>query len=488
MVRFSDSNRSLARLPWRLFWVAMLLPWAAACADESDPGEQGPIDYASFAVSDFFTPSGHMGDGQEPGHLAMSANEGCLASPSGARGNCYRFTYTPPGDKLWAGVFWAFPANNWGAEPGRLFRPWVFDAKKRVIRQRYNRIRFSAAARRDTFEVSVRTQVKAGGKTLCYTLRDAVFEFSGTSSARVESEATLDASPKPSMFTPCPDAKASIVLPPGQYSVKLRSGFSVEVDGVAAKDAEPSENPLKFSLSAQANASKAFKVEVDGEVVPFAMSTPQLQVAFFAGGIRDDHLEGIRCPTEGEGCRYKDNVLTGAPKSISVGLGRELTEVSIPSNVLRFEPPCVQNSRGEGPQRDDVLSTVTCPDGTWTTDGMVATCPLGLIGALQEDGKIICCDGGTPTPIEDGKFSCGTNDVRDPETGEFVSTPLPTYRGKWRNVEDIEGTLLGAFGWSTAYTEFETEPGSGKLVLPAAEVPATYVYLDNIVWDYARQP
>jgi hypothetical protein len=473
------------------FWAALFVPLALACTPAVDPAEQGPIDVPSFTVSDFFTPSGHMGDGQTPGHVAMVVGtDGCRSrSLTGARGHCYQFTYGPPADKLWAGVFWAFPANNWGAEPGRLFRPWIFDATKGVIRQRYNRIRFSAAARRDTFEVSVRTSVGEGDAARCYTLRDAVFEFSGAAAGRieVESEATLEASAEPSMFTPCPEAKARIVLPPGDYEVRLREGFSVEVGGAPAGAAVPREEELDFDVRAGSSTSEGFEVEVDGEVVPFELRTPPIQVVFFAGGIRDDRLEKIRCPAEGQGCRYTDNVLTGSPKSVSVGLTRDFTELSIPSSVLRFEPPCVQNWRGEAVVRNDVNSTLTCPDGTWTTDGLVATCPLGLIGAMQENGKIVCCDGGNPVPGEAGAFTCGTIDERDPDTGEFVSTPRPIFRGVWRHVEEIEGTLLGAFGWSTSYAEFETEPGSGKLVMPALEVPETRVFVDNIVWDYARQ-
>jgi hypothetical protein len=464
------------------FWAALLIPAAVACEQGSDTPQQGPIDLPSFTVSDFFTPSGHMGDGQEPGHLKMRVDEGCYAD---ARGSCYRFTYSPPGDKLWAGVFWAFPANNWGAEPGRLFRPWVFEDG--VIRQRYNRITFSAAARRDTFEVSVRTAVEEAGVTRCYVLRDAVFAFSGDASAEVDSEDVLAASPEPSEFTPCPEAKARIILPPGGYEVRLRDGFKVEVDGARASDAAPSDEVVRFALTAEESETRSFGVEVDGTEVGFELRTPPLAVTFFAGGIRDDRLENIRCPAEGQSCRYADNVLTGSPKSVSVGMSRRLTDVTIPSTVLRFEPPCVQNPRGEVAERDDVTSIVTCPDGTWTTDGQVATCPLGLIGAMQEDGKIICCDGGNPVPQPDATVNCGTIDSRDPDTGEFVSTPRPIFRGRWRYVEELEGTLLGAFGWSTSYAEFETEPGSGNLVMPAEDVPETHIYVDNIVWDYARQ-
>jgi hypothetical protein len=34
-------------------------------------------------------------------------------------GTCYKFTYTPvPGGKGWGGVYWQYPANNWGDMPG----------------------------------------------------------------------------------------------------------------------------------------------------------------------------------------------------------------------------------------------------------------------------------------------------------------------------------------------------------------------------------
>jgi hypothetical protein len=465
----------------------MLVSFVVACGDP-ELTDLGPIELSTFAVSDFFTPSGHMGDGETPGHLKMEVNENCRVSDT-EYGNCYRFTYGPPSNRLWAGVFWVSPANNWGSEPGRSFYPWVFDKKKGVIRQRYNRIRFTAAARRDTFEVSVRSKlVDADGKTHCYTLRDAVFEFSGASSVKVDGNATLKDSPKVTAMSPCPDAKALIVLPPGDYKVKLRSGFTVEVDGMTASAAQPAKNPLSFELDARKTSSEKFKLDVDGTTVAFEMSVPRLDVAFFAGGIRSEGLESIRCPNQGETCRYVDNVLTGAPKTISVQLGRELTKESIPSSTLRFEPPCVKNAKGEGPKRDDTDSTMVCPDGTWTKDGQVATCPLGLSGAMQKDGKIICCDGGNPTPGSDGKMTCGTNDMRDPKTGKFVSTPRPIFTGKWRYAEDIEGTLLGAFGWSVSYGEFETASGSGELKIPASEVPMTYLYLDSIIWDYAKQP
>jgi hypothetical protein len=478
-----SKNPPRARRLSRLFWAAMLVPWAAGCGADGKSAVQGPIDLPAFYVSDFFTPSGHMGDGQEPGHLKMDVNEGCLPPlKAGAGGNCYRFTYGPPGEVLWAGAFWAYPANNWGAEPGRLFRPWVFEDG--VIRQRYNRIRFWAAARRDTLTVAVRTQLTdEDGTTHCYELRDATFALSGAKSFEVESNPTLDKAP--ASEGSCPEAKVLLEVPSGEYNVSLRSGFSVRVDGEAASEARPREDSLRLSLGEAANPDVPFELEVDGQVVPFQFTRPLLNVRFFAGGIRDPRLEQIRCSVEGQSCRYADNVLTGM-RDKSFYVGRALTELELPSSTVRFDVPCVNNAEGKAAQAEDVTSTVECPSGTWTTDGLVAACPLGLRGQLQRDGKIVCCDGGNPSSKDEGvTVTCGTIDAIDPETNEITSTPRPVYSGKWRHVEDIEGTLLGAFGWSTSYGEFEAQPG--ELSVPADQVPFTYIYLDNIIWDYARQ-
>ena len=49
-------------------------------------------------------------------------------------GDCYRFAYYP-GDKRWAGVYWVYPANNWGSRAGR-----------RIEGKRFNKVRFFAAS------------------------------------------------------------------------------------------------------------------------------------------------------------------------------------------------------------------------------------------------------------------------------------------------------------------------------------------------------
>jgi hypothetical protein len=85
---------------------------------EEDRAKAGPI-VGPFVVSNFYTPSGFMGDGAVPNRLTVDINRNCREPrPPGAQGDCYRFTYRP-GDVKWAGAFWVAPANNWGTEPGR---------------------------------------------------------------------------------------------------------------------------------------------------------------------------------------------------------------------------------------------------------------------------------------------------------------------------------------------------------------------------------
>jgi hypothetical protein len=98
---------------------------ASGCLPSISDLDQGPLT-STFAVSDYFTPSGFMGDGQYFGNLVGTTNQDCkLPRPAAegvgaARGNCYKFTYYPNQiDKdAWAGVFWVFPANSWGSTYG----------------------------------------------------------------------------------------------------------------------------------------------------------------------------------------------------------------------------------------------------------------------------------------------------------------------------------------------------------------------------------
>jgi len=106
--------------------LAVLAGMAAGCSaglDDAPPGV-GPNGVETpFAVSNYFAPSGYMGDGA--GGTALTATTGgatCATRPEGARGDCYRFSYEA-GTQLWAGVYWQFPPNNWGSAEGKKIAP-----------------------------------------------------------------------------------------------------------------------------------------------------------------------------------------------------------------------------------------------------------------------------------------------------------------------------------------------------------------------------
>ena len=96
---------------------AAILIGSSGCLPAIDGMDDGPLD-STFAVTDVFTPSGFMGDGATFAHLYMDVNTKCQQPrPTNAKGYCYKFTYykdTIPTGVSWAGVYWVFPANNWG--------------------------------------------------------------------------------------------------------------------------------------------------------------------------------------------------------------------------------------------------------------------------------------------------------------------------------------------------------------------------------------
>lgn len=102
----------------RLSSIPVLLPaLAAGCAAGADPEPPGlGPPQLPLAVSSVFAPSGYMGDGADG--TAVVADMMCAERPSGARGDCYRFTYEA-GPMLWAGVYWQYPPNNWGMSEGK---------------------------------------------------------------------------------------------------------------------------------------------------------------------------------------------------------------------------------------------------------------------------------------------------------------------------------------------------------------------------------
>jgi hypothetical protein len=105
--------------------VTVLASMLAACAatGPSEPEPENPEGLeVPFVVSNYFAPSGFMGDGASMGIVAETTPEACLPRPEGAEGDCYRFTYTAK-DQLWGGVYWQFPADNWGSSEGKKVQP-----------------------------------------------------------------------------------------------------------------------------------------------------------------------------------------------------------------------------------------------------------------------------------------------------------------------------------------------------------------------------
>ena len=114
--------------------------------DEASRAHSGPI-VGPFVVSDYFTPSGLMGDGEKPGAMTVGINKNCRTPrPPGAQGDCYHFLYKV-GDVHWAGAYWVYPSNSWGTYPGRDVIPprdLGPDSKGNEL-YGYTRVRFWAA-------------------------------------------------------------------------------------------------------------------------------------------------------------------------------------------------------------------------------------------------------------------------------------------------------------------------------------------------------
>ncbi len=137
---------------------------AVACGppDEASRVTTGAIN-GPFVVSNYFTPSGLMGDGAIPGLLSEGINENCRTPrPPNAQGDCYHFLYHI-GNVRWAGAYWVYPSNSWGAVPGRDLNPPLDlgpDGKGGELRG-YNHVRFSVAI--DPLPVPPKFQYFVGG-------------------------------------------------------------------------------------------------------------------------------------------------------------------------------------------------------------------------------------------------------------------------------------------------------------------------------------
>ena len=105
-------------------------PGAAVNNNQSSGVSQdaGPL-ALPFVVSSVFTPSGFMGDSQTDYNGIQLSNQTsrCLARQPNALGDCYTINWTPTfvmGQKTaWVGVYWQYPADNWGMLPGHAIAP-----------------------------------------------------------------------------------------------------------------------------------------------------------------------------------------------------------------------------------------------------------------------------------------------------------------------------------------------------------------------------
>jgi len=101
-------------------------PDTGTTADTGAPDTGSAATPLPFYVSDQFIPSGFMND---PNGITMSAgaNGGAACpdrapNPVGTGGSCYVISWASTGP-AWAGVYWQYPSNNWGTEPGLAIAP-----------------------------------------------------------------------------------------------------------------------------------------------------------------------------------------------------------------------------------------------------------------------------------------------------------------------------------------------------------------------------
>lgn len=80
---------------------------------EIDPVAFGACTVLPLAVDGFYSASGFFGDA---GNISVTVDE-CPTRPTDPVGACREWSYTP-GAQNFGGVFWQFPENNFGAQPG----------------------------------------------------------------------------------------------------------------------------------------------------------------------------------------------------------------------------------------------------------------------------------------------------------------------------------------------------------------------------------
>jgi hypothetical protein len=141
--------------------------------DSGAPAPDAPTMAAPFPVDPTFVSSGFMGDGETPGFVTVlpakpTDNADCngkRATPN-AVGQCHQVRYSPPdaAGKGWAGVYWQYPANNWGTKAGYAIPPGAskvtFWAKGAAGGEQVSFLAGGIAGAGSAYQDTVKSQVK----------------------------------------------------------------------------------------------------------------------------------------------------------------------------------------------------------------------------------------------------------------------------------------------------------------------------------------
>lgn len=93
-------------------------PSDAGTEDSGDPTDATVRLELPLSVDEAgYVPSGFFGDGETPGAITMTTD--CPMRAGDEAGDCHDITWTPGvGSQGFAGVFWQYPAGNFGSQPG----------------------------------------------------------------------------------------------------------------------------------------------------------------------------------------------------------------------------------------------------------------------------------------------------------------------------------------------------------------------------------
>ena len=99
--------------------IITLAAQSAQTTKKAGPDEAKPLPVrAPFNMSNYFFPSGWMGNFEEKGRKLLEVNTAFKGKPrqGSSNGLCIKITYK---GSTWVGIYWQSPDGNWGDKPGR---------------------------------------------------------------------------------------------------------------------------------------------------------------------------------------------------------------------------------------------------------------------------------------------------------------------------------------------------------------------------------